>query len=170
MTMLSVVVVGPSMSGKTRLCMSLSEQHSSSLGTTCSASSVCISVNDREWHVWDTPAVLAAEIVNSSESWLAHDVLREANVVVVCHDGRPESKGPIPLVRACGVDRCIIVRTRGSSSYHDLPFFLDYLKTSTSDGSLVPIVNPGADLLYSVNRLALSQRQTKDLQGFVELE
>ena len=170
MTMLSVVIVGPSMSGKTRLCMSLSNQHSSSLGTTCSASSVCISVNDAEWHIWDTPAVLAAEITDTCQSWLAHDVLREANIVVVCHDGRPESKGPMPLVRACGIDRCIIVRTRGSSSYHDLSFFLDYLKTSTSDGMLVPIVNPGVDLLHSISRLASSQRRTKDSQGFVALE
>lgn len=168
--MLSVVVVGPLMSGKTRLCMSLANQQSSFLGQTCSASSVSLSVNNVEWHIWDTPAVHASDIADDSRSWLAHDVLQNANVVVVCHDGRPESKGPMPLVRACGVDRCIVVRTRGSSSYHDLSFFVDYLQTCTSDGMLVPIVNPGVELLFEIKRLAASQGLTADSQGFVELE
>lgn len=167
--MLSIVLVGPTMSGKTRLCMELGQQHSSStVGTTRSTSSIVLTVNGAEWHIWDTPAVCAADLATGGP-WIAHDVLDEADVVVVCHDGRSDSS-PIPLVRACGPDRCIIARTRGAASYHDLSYFMDYLRTTTSSGRLVPISDCDWSLLSTIHRIRPCHGLTKGSQGFVELE
>ena len=96
-------------------------------------------------------------------------MLSEADVVLVCHDGRVESN-PMDFVSVCGADRCIIVLTRGLSSRADVSYMLSWLKTTTSAGFLVPIVPSGGNqLFYEISKL-LPYCTTAGSRGFVALE
>ena len=134
--MVSVVVVGPPMSGKTSLCSALAglNNRGVSMQQTHSCWYTEIDINQTPYHIWDTPAIADAEDINSG--WAGEDALKEANVVVVCHDGRHVS--PMPLVNACGPDRCIIALTRSLNACVDVSYCIEYLSTVCSDGSLVP--------------------------------
>ena len=135
--MVSIVVVGPPMSGKTTLCSSLVEMHGDSLpafDVTCSSNYYTVDTNGIEWHIWDTPGVSSP--ADTEHGWAGEDTLREADVVVICHDGRHGS--PMPLVRQCGVDRCVIALTRGPTSAVDISYVVEYLRTPRGNGTLVP--------------------------------
>ena len=164
--MLSIVLVGPSMSGKTHVCLSLAQQHCTNTGTTQSASHISINVNGKEWHIWDTPGV-TIEQLNGNTPWIAQDILNEADVIVICYDGRT-SYNPVLYAKACGVERCIILRTRGAQPCHDLWFFFDYLRMTTKRGQLVPIVSMNA-WFFCVIRQVASHFPTKGLANFVSL-
>ena len=163
--MVSVVVVGPAMSGKTHLCLTLAGVPST-FGQTCCASYLSIEVNDSEWHIWDTPRGAPSDMLDSR--WLAKDILLEADVVLVCHDAQAGSN-PMQYVRACGASRCIIVLTRGTSALNDLSYFYDYLTTSAQPGKLVPIVHKMSDIFTTVAAL-LASRPPVDSPMFFEIE
>lgn len=164
--MVSIVLIGPAMSGKTHLCLTLAQQNCTCVGKTQSASHISINVNDEEWHVWDTPSVSADEITSNS-SWIGHDVLSEADVVIVCHDGRTLCN-PMHYVKACGTDRCIILRTRGAQACHDLWFLSEYLQQVTSFGQLVPLISLDSTFYYTIRQVA-SHFPTKGSANFVSL-
>jgi energy-coupling factor transporter ATP-binding protein EcfA2 len=135
--MVSVVVVGPSMSGKTTLCSALAGMHDTTIPAfdeTCSCYYYTTVANGREWHIWDTPSISAPHEIE--HGWAGEDTLREADVVVVCHDGHHSS--PMPLVRECGIDRCIIALTRGPAAAVDVSYAVEYITTTCSNGMLVP--------------------------------
>lgn len=126
--MVSVVVVGAEMSGKTTLCHRLlgfkePRQHLK----TQSCYYLSAFVNNQEWHVWDTPALASRSDIEAG--WSGESVLREANVVVVCHDGR-YNYNPMELVEACGKNRAVIALTNGQNAAFDLSYMLPYLQTS----------------------------------------
>ena len=151
--MVSIVVVGPPMSGKTTLCHSLAGMHCQDtpvFNETCSCSFYTMDVNGREWHIWDTPSISSPHEVD--RGWTGEDALREATVVVVCHDGHHGS--PMPLVRECGVDRCIIALTRGLAAAVDVSYAMEYLATPCSGGVLVPRAVGRADLIAGISMKA----------------
>jgi len=136
--MVSVVVVGPAMSGKTTLCSLLSFMHDSTstpaFEETCGCSFYTIALNGRECHIWDTPSLSSPDDID--HNWAGEDALREADVVIVCHDGHHAN--PMALVRACGADRCIIALTRGEAGCMDVSYAIEYITTRCSNGMLVP--------------------------------
>ena len=134
--MVSIVVVGPLMSGKTSLCRRLVGlgNDRAILRETRSCSYATMKINNTVCHVWDTPALNSAEEID--QSWPGEDTLAEANIVIVCHDGR--HNGPMAIVRACGPSRCIIALTRSVHARTDVAYCLEYLSTVCDDGSLVP--------------------------------
>ena len=164
--MLSIVFVGPSMSGKTDVCLSLAQQNTVCTGITQSASYVAVQVNGSEWHFWDTPGVSLEELQGDT-AWIAQDIFDEADVIVICYDGRT-NYSPIAYARACGVDRCIILRTRGAQPCHDLWYFVDYLRLTTSRGQLVPLVSLDSSFFCVIRQVA-SHFPTKGLANFVAL-
>ena len=136
--MVSIVVVGPSMSGKTTLCSTLvglppsSSSHDRMQTRSCFY--LLMEVDNTPWHVWDTPALSNADDIG--RGWPGEGALSEADIVVVCHDGR--HAGPMALVRACGPDRCVIALTRSQCAAVDVSYTAEYLATLCTDGSLVP--------------------------------
>lgn len=145
--MVSIVVVGPPMSGKTSLCLYLAGKPAP-VGETCCASYLSIAVNNREWHVWDTPRASASDI--QGPHWVAKDILKEADIVLVCHDAQPGSN-PMNYVRSCGPHRCIIVLTRNHAE-RDMSYYLDYLQTEAGPGRLVPVVHGGGTNIMGIVR------------------
>ena len=143
--MVSVVVVGPSMSGKTTLCrqllgMDCMQPHHATL----SCYYLTASVNGCEWHVWDTPALETAADID--KGWPGEEVLAEADVVLVCHDGRYVD--PMALVEACGTSRCIVVLTKSERSGLDMSYFLHYLQCCQDNLlQLVPRVQDTTQLI-----------------------
>ena len=164
--MTSIVFIGPAMSGKTHMCLALAEQSCACIGKTQSTSHVSVSVNNAEWHFWDTPSASAHDITHD-ESWIGHDVLNEADVVIVCYDGR-SSCNPMEYVQACGIDRCIILRTRGAQPCHDLWFLPMYLQHVTSHGQLVPLISLDSTFYCTIRQVS-SHFQTKGSANFVAL-
>lgn len=150
--MVSVVVVGYPMSGKTTLVASLANLSTPKSGyrETCSCNFVGMEVNGVEWHVWDTPRVRGADDI--SPTWIGHAALEEADAIVVCHDGKQEHC-PMSLVRACGVDRCVVALTRGASGKEDMSYAMQYLRTTCSSGALVPRAYSTSGLLSSLTRM-----------------
>ena len=148
--MVSLAVVGPSMSGKTTLCMQLAGLDATTVHETCAANYLCVDVDGTEWHIWDTPSV--NKVTEMSNGWAGEGVVEEASIVVVCHDGRRDSS-PMPLVHACGIDKSILALTRGPSAAADVSYTLDYLRTTRSDGSLVPRAVTVAELLIYIRCL-----------------
>lgn len=135
--MVSIAVVGPSMSGKTTVCSMLAGMSTGDppgFNVTCSCSYLTVVARGIEWHIWDTPSLDSAEDIECG--WAGEDVLNEADIVVVCHDGRHAS--PMHLVDACGRDRCIIALTRGPAAAIDVAYALDYIRSPCSNGTLVP--------------------------------
>lgn len=134
--MVSVVIVGPSISGKTTLCHQLAGYTPPTNHTvTLSCYYLTAMVNNLEWHVWDTPAL--PETGDTDAGWPGEDVLQEANIVLVCHDGRYAN--PMNIVDKCGRDRCIIVFTKENGAELDLSYFLTYLQGTACFGlQLVP--------------------------------
>ena len=133
--MVSVVVVGPAISGKTHLCVmmaGIATVPASVYNDTVSTNYLKMDVNGVPWHIWDTPRYEVS-------GWVAEDVAAEASVVVVCHDGR-RLVNPCELVRQFGVDRCVIALTRTALAGANLSWSMDYYRTVTSSGTLVPVV------------------------------
>ena len=150
--MVSVVVVGPPMSGKTTLCSALAHMRDDTMPAfdeTCSSYCYTIVANGREWHIWDTPSVLSPHDID--HNWAGEDTMREADVVVVCHDGHHGN--PMPLVRECGVDRCIIALTRGPAAAADISYAVEYIMTSRSNGMLVPRASSHAELVACISAM-----------------
>ena len=144
--MVSVVVIGPSMSGKTTLCSRLVGfgDDEMALQQTRSCSYMTMEVDNRTFHIWDTPALTTEDEI--TQGWPGEGALEEADVVIVCHDGR--HVGPMALVQACGPSRCIVALTRTAYAAMDVSYCLEYLRTTCDDGSLVPRVH-GRDMLLS---------------------
>jgi len=133
--MVSVAVVGPSMSGKTHLSYMLSGLpyiSRSVYNETLAASCLKTDVNGVPWHIWDTPAY-------TTEAWAAAAVVHEAMVVVVCWDGRRDMD-PSDYTSAFGTDRCVIALTRSLYAGANLSCARTYFSTTTTAGALVPIV------------------------------
>lgn len=133
--MVSVVVVGPAISGKTHLCVMMAGMlpvPASVYNNTVSTNYLKMDVNGTPWHIWDTPRYEVS-------GWAAEDVAAEASVVVVCHDGR-RHMNPCDLVRQFGVDRCVIALTRTELAGANISWSMDYYRTVTSSGTLVPVV------------------------------
>jgi len=152
--MVSIVVVGPSMSGKTTVCSMLAGMYMEDphgFNVTCSCSYLTVVSSGTEWHVWDTPGLESPADIE--RGWAGEDVLAEADVVVVCHDGRHTS--PMHLVDACGRDRCVIALTRGPAAAVDIAYALDYLRSPCSNGSLVPRASGSAQLLMCIKQLSM---------------
>lgn len=144
--MVSVVVVGPAMSGKTTLCgdiVGLGRDARPVFAETCSASYLSVLIDGVEYHVWDTPRL--DSIDSMRRGWVGENALDEADIVIVCHDGR--HAGPVPLVNACGPDRCIVALTKSGAAAADISYLVDYLRTVRSDSRLVPRVRGRAGLL-----------------------
>ena len=134
-TMVSVVVTGHEMSGKTCLALSLagfSQRDNSIYHETCTTQYLKADVDGRPWHIWDTPAF-------NKHDWPAFDVLDEASAIVVCHDGRSEHD-PFDLIRSFDVNKCIIAHTKHANAGCNLSWMHQYFNTVTSEGLLVPIV------------------------------
>lgn len=151
--MVSVVVVGFPMSGKTTLVAALANVIAPTSGfrETCSCNFVGFKVNGTEWHVWDTPRVTCAEDI--CHGWIGYQALEEADVVVVCHDGNHRAC-PMTLVRACGVDRCVLALTRGAPGREDLSYAVNYLRTTRASGALVPRATNTMQLLSAISHVA----------------
>ncbi len=135
------------MSGKTTLCMMLAGLDTTAVHETCASNYLCVDVDDVEWHIWDTPAV--NNVSEMHAGWAGEGVVEEATVVVVCHDGRRDSS-PMPLIRACGVDNAILALTRGPAAAADVSYMLDYMRTTRTDGSLVPRAATAAEVLVYI--------------------
>jgi len=155
--MACVVVVGPATSGKTTTCFDLSGV-TGPLAVTYCAHYLATEVNGVEWHIWDTPPI-------TDTDWAGESVLVEADVVVVCYDGRA-GEGPLPIVRRCGVDRCVIALTRGAVSY--VSCAVQYLTETRYDGTLVPVAQAGVELVAAVSSI-IRCAKTEDSRGFYEL-
>ena len=137
------------MSGKSTTCSDLVGLAGGRFHETCSCSYLSATVGGIEWHIWDTPALNdAADIENG---WAGEDVLFEADVVLVCHDGR--HAGPMDLVDACGRDRCVIALTRGPCAAVDVSYAIRYLQSPCSNGMLVPRAYGRGRLAYSIRML-----------------
>ena len=133
--MVSIAVVGPSMSGKTHLCVMLAglpSVEASVYNATRGIGYLKSDVDDTPWHIWDTPCY-------ERSGWPGGQVVMEADVVVVCHDGRRVAD-PCALVRDMGVDKCVLALTRTPLAGADLSYTLDYFRLTTSRGTLVPVV------------------------------
>lgn len=133
--MVSVAVVGPPMSGKTHLCVMLSGLPTASRSVyneTCGVHYLKTDVDSVPWHIWDTPSYVDI-------GWAGAHTAGEAQVVVVCHDGR-RGENPCELAKKLNVDKCIIALTCTPLAGADLSYTLDHLRTTTRYGSLVPIV------------------------------
>ncbi len=147
--MVSVAVVGPPMSGKTTLCCRLANCEivpNPAFQETFSCSYLTVCVGGDEWHIWDTPGLSTPDAI--LEGWAGHACLNEADVVLVCHDGRHSN--PMELVEACGADRCVIVLTKGPGSIFDISYIGSYLTTTTRFGFPVPRVCSTAGIFTSV--------------------
>jgi GTPase SAR1 family protein len=138
--MVSIAVIGPPTSGKSSTCLAMSGV-TGPLAETCGVNYICTDVNGDEWHVWDTPPY-------TSTGWAGECIANEADVIVVCYDGR-SGEGPLPLVKKYGVDRCVIALTRGARSY--VSHAIEHLRTTRHDGSLVPISMPGVELVAAID-------------------
>lgn len=139
------------MSGKSTLCYELLNMRRPSLSTTSCCYYLAAAVNNVEWHVWDTPAVECPDDIYNG--WPGEHVLQEADVVLVCHDGRYTN--PMQLVQACGTDRCILVLTKTESSSLDVSYYVSYMQTAASGGfRLVPRVRTRGALLAAIVQIA----------------
>ena len=88
-----------------------------------------------------------------NEWWAGEHVLAEADVVLVCHDGRQAN--PMHIVAACGPSRCILVLTNSVESGLDLSYVPEYWSPSYMDGlALVPRVCTRVELLWEISRIA----------------
>ena len=133
--MVSIAVVGPPMSGKTHLCVMLAGLPTTSRSVyneTCGVHYLKSDIDSVPWHIWDTPSY-------TSTGWPGAHTASEAQVVVVCHDGR-RLENPCEIVRKLGVDKCIIALTCTPLASTDLSYAMDYLSTTTRYGGLVPVV------------------------------
>lgn len=144
--MVSIAVVGHAMSGKTHLCMMIAGLQDNSphlYADTCSTSFLKVDVNRVPWHIWDTPSY-------EENSWIADNVVSEANIVIICHDGS-RSHDPCHLIQRFGADRCMIALTRTYMAGNDLTWVIPYMRCTTSAGTLVPVINAfqSADALIS---------------------
>lgn len=150
--MVSVVVVGYRMSGKTTLVASMANIPAPESGfrETCGCNYVGVNINGQEWHVWDTPYI--ASVDSMSSGWMGEEPLKEADVVVVCHAGHRD-KSVMELVRACGVDRTVIAMTRGRCGREDYSYAIEYLCTTRSNGTLVHRAYGVTDLIACVLQL-----------------
>ena len=155
--MACIVVVGPATSGKTTTCFELSGV-TGPLAVTYCAHYIATEVNGVEWHIWDTPSI-------SDTDWAAEAVLTEADVVVVCYDGRA-GEGPLPIVRRCGANRCVIALTRGAVSY--VSCAVQYLRETRHDGTLVPVALLGVELIDAISSV-IRRARPEDSRGFYEL-
>jgi hypothetical protein len=158
-TMVSIVVVGPAMSGKTQLCAMLADlpgAMESRHDETCGVDYLKLDVNCVPWHVWDTPRL------DSDGGWAGEAAAREASIVVVCHDGR-RSFDLMRVVREFGVDRCIIALTRTPLAGASLNWAVSYLRTTDSRGSLIPVVPVFECALQLV--AAISRHPSASLRG-----
>lgn len=140
--MVSIAVVGPSMSGKTHLCLMLAGLNSTPASVhreTCGTNFLKVEVDNTPWHIWDTPAF-------EESGWAATDVANEANVIVICHDGRYDCD-PCRYVRHFGTDRCIIALTRSQFAGMNLSWSIDYFRIAgTPTLQVVPVVQASSDV------------------------
>lgn len=149
--MVSVTVVGPSMSGKTHVCVMLSGLScvSSALyNETLGVNMLKTDVNGIPWHIWDTPAY-------SCEGWAGRSAVDDSDVVVVCHDGS-RNCNPCDIVKACDPNKCVIALTRSPYAGANLSYVKDYFCTTTSEGSLVPVVaafTTPTELVHTISRM-----------------
>ena len=153
-SMVSVAVVGPPMSGKTTLCCRLANCNvypQQAFQATCSCSYLTVCVGGDEWHIWDTPGLVTPDAI--LQGWAGHACLNEADVVLVCHDGRHAN--PMELVKACGADRCVIVLTKGPGAIFDISYIGSYLTTTTRSGFPVPRAN-SISCIYTAIKSVLS--------------
>ena len=147
--MVSVAVVGPPMSGKTTLSCRLADCAMDPyplFQATCSCSYLTVCVGDNEWHIWDTPGLETPGAI--VDGWAGHACLSEADVVIVCHDGRHAN--PMELVEACGADRCVIALTKGPGAIFDISYIGSYLTTRTRAGFLVPRAHSKAGIYTAI--------------------
>lgn len=147
--MVSVAVVGPPMSGKTTMCCRLANCAVDSypaFQVTCSCSYLTVCVGGDEWHIWDTPGLVTPAAI--LQGWAGHACLDEADVVLVCHDGRHAN--PMELVEACGADRCVIALTKGSGAIFDISYIGSYLTTTTRLGFSVPRAHSVAGIYTAI--------------------
>ena len=154
--MVSVAVVGPSMSGKTHLTYLLSGLPSISTavyGETLAAICLKTDVNAVPWHIWDTPAF-------TDDAWPAQAIVDEAMVVVVCWDGRRDMD-PSDYTSVFGADRCIIALTRSLYAGANLACARTYMSTTTSVGALVPVVQAALGVGYLVRQISNLVRSTE---------
>ena len=148
--MVSIVVVGKSMSGKTHLCMMLSGLASappSIYADTRGTNFLKLDVNDRPWHVWDTPAY-------EESGWSAESIANEADIIVICHDGT-RGDNPCYFLDVFGPSRCIIALVRTPFAGANLSWASDYFRRLTWNGSLVPVVHAfdtADDLIVAIHR------------------
>ena len=146
------------MSGKTHLCVMLAGLPTSRYHETCGTHCLKTDVNGVPWHIWDTPAY-------QKHSWPAESVVAAADIVVVCCDGT-RGVNPCECVQQLGPERCIIALTRTCYAGANLSYVLDYLKMTTLDGSLVPIV-PVYDnvcrLVHAISRHSLTVATVVDV-------
>jgi hypothetical protein len=162
--MVSVVVVGPAISGKTHLCVMLAGLPTvpvSVYNETCSTNYLKTDVNGVPWHIWDTPRYEVS-------GWVAEEVAAEASVVVVCHDGR-RLVNPCELVRQFGVDRCVIALTRTELAGANLSWCSDYYRTVTSSGTLVPVIQAYHSPMPLIGHISRSAVQGDSGVGFAPL-
>ena len=87
-----------------------------------------------------------------SIGWVGENALEEADVVVVCHDGSRD-RCPMSLVRACGVDRCMLALTRGAAGREDISYAIEYLQTTCAGGTLVPRAHDIESILCTITTL-----------------
>lgn len=161
-TMVSVVIVGPPMSGKTHLSMMLSGLEvlpRSAYNETCSTDCLKVDVNDSPWHIWDTPRFEGSD-------WPADAVAREADVIVVCHDGTRDSN-PCNLIEHFGADRCIVALTRHGLAGSNLSWAVRYLSTLTTAATLVPIIPAYNDTSHLTHYISQHYAERAGLAGAV---
>lgn len=161
--MVSVAVLGPSMSGKTHLCVMLAGiEHDlkSVYSETCGVNYLKVDINDKPWHIWDTPAF-------ERTGWAAEEVAFECDILIICHDGRHESN-PCDLVDKFGADRCIIALTRSPFAGCNLFWVFNYFRLASNlDLSLVPVVHVTDDPTALVAAILSHPRARKgDSGGF----
>ena len=134
--MVSLVVVGPPMSGKTHLCVRLAGLPSAQQGVyndTRSIDYLKTDIDGRPWHIWDTPAY-------EQSGWAGTEIIDTADVIVVCHDGRRRSN-PCDIIADMDANKCIIALTRTPVAGANLSYMVQYFRTTTSYGTLLPVVN-----------------------------
>ena len=145
------------MSGKTHLCVMLAglpSVQASVYNATRGIGYLKSDVDDTPWHIWDTPYY-------ERTGWTGAQVVMDADVVVVCHDGR-RAANPCTLIRYMGVDKCVLALTRTPLAGADLSYMLDYFCLTTSRGTLVPVVPTfdGAARLVAVLKSRVGARPT----------
>lgn len=142
--MASVVIIGHAMSGKSHLaCMiaGFPTVPPPAHKETCGTSYIKADINGKEWHIWDTPRYQVT-------GWTAYEVVDEADIIIVCHDGLRASN-PFDIIDNVDADKCVIVYTRHDTAGFNLSWRPRYFSTLTSRGQLVPIV-PAYDTVHEL--------------------